>query len=81
MVEKTKIFKVNFKGYALLFYRWAEGTQGGSQHLIFTWRQENGISRTRDPLKLARREGHQKWPKMAQIGRKSQKFQFDEFIW
>ena len=80
MVEKTKIFKVNFKGYALLFYWWAEGTQGGSQHLIFTWRQENDISRRRDPLKLARREGHQKWPKTAQNGRKSQKFRFDEFI-
>ena len=55
---QKKIFNLIFSGYDLLVRKWVEGTQTGSIHLIFIWRQKNADSGSMYPKNLARREGH-----------------------
>ena len=55
-----KIFDLIFIGYDLLVWKWVDGTQTGSIHLIFICRQKNADSGPMYPKNLARREGHWK---------------------
>ena len=42
-------------------------TQTCSRYLIFTWKQENGVSDALYPLNFARSECHQKWLKTVKM--------------